>query len=204
LYHVLVDGGGALNLISLAAFKKLQILMSKLVPSCLLSRVGPGSVMPRCNIFLLVTFGMPNNYCTESILFDVMEVNLPINAILSRPILYQFIVIAHYGYLVLKMPSPNGAIRIRGDRTACVSALEKLQTPAAAHEAATSPTSSSPRGPTIDFLRQSGSHCQPSNNTSQGVIAVNTISTVCATSKKFFCGVYRVLVLLRTLLHHKM
>jgi hypothetical protein len=30
LYHVLIDGGAALNLISLAAFKKLQILMGKL------------------------------------------------------------------------------------------------------------------------------------------------------------------------------
>jgi hypothetical protein len=30
LYHVLIDGGAALNLISLAAFKKLQIPMSKL------------------------------------------------------------------------------------------------------------------------------------------------------------------------------
>jgi hypothetical protein len=30
LYHVLIDGGATLNLISLAAFKKLQILMGKL------------------------------------------------------------------------------------------------------------------------------------------------------------------------------
>jgi hypothetical protein len=30
LYHVLIDGGAALNLISLTAFKKLQIPMSKL------------------------------------------------------------------------------------------------------------------------------------------------------------------------------
>jgi hypothetical protein len=46
LYHVLVDGGSALNLISLVAFKMLQILMSKLAPSRPFSRVGPGSIMP--------------------------------------------------------------------------------------------------------------------------------------------------------------
>jgi hypothetical protein len=34
LYHVLVDGVVALKLISLAAFKGLQIWMSKLTPSC--------------------------------------------------------------------------------------------------------------------------------------------------------------------------
>jgi hypothetical protein len=33
LYHVLINGGAALNLISLVAFKKLQILMGKLQPS---------------------------------------------------------------------------------------------------------------------------------------------------------------------------
>jgi hypothetical protein len=90
LYHVLVDGGAAINLNSLAAFKKLQIPMSKLAPSCPFSRVGPGSVMSRGSISLPVTFGMPENYYTESILFDVMEVNHPFNAILGRLALYQF------------------------------------------------------------------------------------------------------------------
>jgi hypothetical protein len=33
LYHILIDGGAALNLISLAGFQKLQIPMSKLTPS---------------------------------------------------------------------------------------------------------------------------------------------------------------------------
>jgi hypothetical protein len=47
---------------------------------------------------------MTENFCTESILFDVAEVSLPFNAILGRPTLYQFMVVAHYGYLVLKMP----------------------------------------------------------------------------------------------------
>jgi hypothetical protein len=35
-------------------------------------------------------------------------------------------VIVHYEYLVLKMPVPNGIIKIRGDHTGGVSALEKL------------------------------------------------------------------------------
>jgi hypothetical protein len=34
--------------------------------------------------------------------------------------------VAHYGYLVLKMPSPNDVLKICGDRDAGVSALEKL------------------------------------------------------------------------------
>jgi hypothetical protein len=39
--------------------------------------------------------------------------------------------IAHYGYLVLKMPSLAGILTVRGDRTAALAAVEKLHTLAA-------------------------------------------------------------------------
>jgi hypothetical protein len=103
LYHILIDGGAALNLISLAAFKKLQILMSKLQPSRPFSRVGPFLVIPRDCVPLLVTFRTPENFRTESVLFNIVEASLPFNAILGRPALYQFMTVAHFGYLVLKM-----------------------------------------------------------------------------------------------------
>jgi hypothetical protein len=126
LYHILVYSGAALNVISLPAFKKLQILMLKFAPSCPFSGVGFMSIMPCSSIFLPVTFGTPENYRMESVLFDVAEVNLPFNTILSRLTLYQFMAVAHYWYLVLKMPAPNRVIKIHGDRTTCISALEKL------------------------------------------------------------------------------
>jgi hypothetical protein len=72
LYHVLIDGGAALNLISLAAFMKLQIPMSKLQPSRPFSGVGPVSFMPRGCISLLIMFRMSENICTESVLFNVV------------------------------------------------------------------------------------------------------------------------------------
>jgi hypothetical protein len=49
--------------------------------------------------------------------------------------------VAHYGYLILKIPSTNGVLKNRGDREAGVSALEKLQALAAQHEAAAGPGS---------------------------------------------------------------
>jgi hypothetical protein len=88
LYHILIDGGVALNLISLAVFKKLQILMGKLQPSRPFSGVSPVSVTPRGCISLPVTFGTVENFRTESVLFDVVEVSLPFNAILGRLALY--------------------------------------------------------------------------------------------------------------------
>jgi hypothetical protein len=141
LYHVLIDGGAALNLISLAAFKKLQIPMSKLQPSHPFSEVGPIPVIPHGCISLPVTFRTPENFLTKSVLFNIVAVSLPFNAVLGRLAPYQFMAVANYGYLVLKMPSPNDILKIRGDREAGVSALKKLQALAAQHEAAAGPGS---------------------------------------------------------------
>jgi hypothetical protein len=68
--------------------------------------------------------------------FRHTDVILPFNAILGRPALYQFMVVAHYGYLVLKMSSPNGVLKIWRDRDAGACALEKLQALAVTREAA--------------------------------------------------------------------
>ena len=105
-------------------------------------------MFPLGSITLPVTFGTEENFRTESVLFDVAEVNLPFNAIIGRPALYRFMAIAHYGYLVLKMPSPAGVLTVQGDRTAAVAAVERLH--ALAAEAARSeedPSTSRARAP---------------------------------------------------------
>jgi hypothetical protein len=43
----------------------------------------------------------------------------------GRPALYQFMAVAHYGYLI-QILAPNDVIKICGDRTAGVSSLQKL------------------------------------------------------------------------------
>jgi hypothetical protein len=98
--------------------------------------VGSGCIIPRGSISLSVTFKTSENYRTETNHFDIAEVNLSFNAIIRRLALYQFMAIIHYGYLVLKMASSNGIIKIHGDHSTSVSALEKLQTLAVTHEVA--------------------------------------------------------------------
>jgi hypothetical protein len=88
-------------------------------------------VYPLGSITLLVIFGTKENFRTENVQFDVAEVNLPFNAIIGRPALYRFMVIAHYEYMVLKMPSPAGVLTVRGDRLAALAAIEKLRALAA-------------------------------------------------------------------------
>jgi len=150
LHHVLIDGVVGLNIISYAAFKQLQIPEFKLVPSRPFSGVGPQSVFPLGSITLLVTFGTEENFHTEDVQFDVAEVNLPFNAIIGRPALYRFMAIAHYRYLVLKMPSPTGVLTVRGDHTATVAAVEKLHalTAEAAHIEGEDPSTSRAKAPT--------------------------------------------------------
>jgi hypothetical protein len=121
--------------------------MVKLQPSRPFLEVGPVSVTPRGCISLPVTFRTAENFRTESVLFDVVEASLPFNAIMGRPALYQFMAVAHYGYLVLKMPSPNGVLKIRVDRDTGACALEKLQALAAAHEAIEEPGGQDPALP---------------------------------------------------------
>jgi hypothetical protein len=122
-------------------------------------------VMPRGCISLLVTLGMPDNSHTESILFDVVEVSRPFNAILGRPALYQFMGVAHYGYLVLKMPFPNGMLKIRRERNADISASEKLQALAAQHEAVARPGGRDhEHSSTHQHSSSSAPHVQPSGS----------------------------------------
>jgi hypothetical protein len=77
-------------------------------------------VYPLGSIALSVTFGTEENFRTENVVFNVAEVNLPFNAIIGRPALNRFMAIAHYGYLVLKMPSPTRVLSMQGDRAATV------------------------------------------------------------------------------------
>jgi hypothetical protein len=55
--------------------------------------------------------------------------------------------VAHYSYLVLKMPSPNDVIKIWGYRDTEACALEKLQALAVAREATEEPGGQDPAPP---------------------------------------------------------
>jgi hypothetical protein len=97
-------------------------------------------------------FGIEENFRTENVQFDVAEVNIPFRTLIGRPALYRFMAVAHYGYLVLKMPSPVGVLTVQGDRIAAVEAIEKLHALAVSLTPTTSaewsePSSSHARAP---------------------------------------------------------
>jgi hypothetical protein len=69
--------------------------------------IVPGKVViPLGLVVLPVTFGATReNYQTEYIKFEVADFETSYHAILGRPAIAKFMVILHYTYLVLKMPS---------------------------------------------------------------------------------------------------
>jgi hypothetical protein len=166
LHHVLIDGGAGLNVISHAAFRQLQIPGSRLGPSRPFSGVGAQPVYPLGSIMLPVIFGTKENFHTENVQFDIAKVNLPFNAIIGRPALYRFMAIDHYGYLVLKMPSPAEVLTVRGDRAAALAAVEKLHALAAEtarpDDGGRDPSTSGTKAPTkVPKVRPSGADDVP-------------------------------------------
>ena len=67
---------------------------------------------PLGEITLLVQFDTASNYRVEHINFYVADFNTAYHTILGRPALAKFMVIPHYAYLVLKMPSSIGVLAL--------------------------------------------------------------------------------------------
>jgi hypothetical protein len=67
-------------------------------------------------VALPITFGESrDNYRTEYIKFEVADFETSYQAILGRLAIAKFMVVPHYTYLVLKMPSPAGVLSLQGD-----------------------------------------------------------------------------------------
>jgi hypothetical protein len=62
---------------------------------------------------LPITFGTEDNVHTESITFDVANINLPYNIITSWLAITMFMDIPHYAYLVFKMSRPNRVMSVK-------------------------------------------------------------------------------------------
>jgi hypothetical protein len=73
-------------------------------------------IKPVGTITLLVSFGTPNNLCTEYITFDVVDMEYPYNTIFGRGLLNTFEAALHSAYLCLKVPATFGVITIFGSQ----------------------------------------------------------------------------------------
>jgi hypothetical protein len=129
--HTLIDGGAALNIISVEVFEKMQVPYHQLMPTRPFLGVTEGSTMPIGQVRLPVTFGTRDNYRTESLDFDVAYIVLPYNAILGYPALARFMAATHHGFNILKIPSANDTIIVRCNKKDVLRSVEHVYREAA-------------------------------------------------------------------------
>jgi hypothetical protein len=119
LNKVLIDGGSGLNVLFTKTLKNMKLDITHMLTKSTSPFYGivPGNAaIPLGSVVLPVTFRETReNYHIEYIKFEVADFETSYHAILSRPAIAKFMAVAHYTYLVLKMPSPAGVLSLQGD-----------------------------------------------------------------------------------------
>jgi hypothetical protein len=119
LNKVLIDGGSGLNVLFTKTLKKMKLDITHMLTkstSPLYGVISGNAAIPLGSVVLPVTFGeIKENYRTEYIKFEVADFETSYHAILGRLAIAKFMVVPHYTYLVLKMPSPAGVLSMQGD-----------------------------------------------------------------------------------------
>ena len=91
--------------------------------------------VPRCKrerhtasgkITLPVTFGDPENFRTEEIVFDIADTPLPYNGILGRPALAKFMAVSHFAYDMMKILVAWGMVKVKADTDDAIYCVQKL------------------------------------------------------------------------------
>jgi hypothetical protein len=79
---------------------------------------GGRQIVALGKITMSVTFGYVHNTRTEQVVFDIVDMEYPYNAIIGRGTLNAFEAILHPAYLCMKVPSEQGPIVFHGSQEA--------------------------------------------------------------------------------------
>jgi hypothetical protein len=118
VHNVLVDIGSATDIIFAKAFRQMQEPEDKIHdPTHPLCGFGGRQIVALGKITMSVTFDFVHNTRTEQVVFDIVDMEYPYNAI-GRGTLNAFKAILHPAYLCMKIPSEQGPIVVHGTQEA--------------------------------------------------------------------------------------
>jgi hypothetical protein len=119
LYNVLVDTDSAVDIIFVNTFRHMQepedILQEAIHPMC---GFRGKQIAALGKIVMVVTFGYIHNTKTEDIIFDIVDMEYPYNAIIDKGTMNAFEAILHPTYLCMKIPFNQGPFLAYGSQEA--------------------------------------------------------------------------------------
>jgi hypothetical protein len=119
VHNVLVDTGSAADIIFAKAFRQMKEPEDQIhVATHPLCGFGGRQIVALGKITMPVTFGFVHNTRTEQVVFDIVDMEYPYNAIIGRGTLNAFEAILHPAYLCMKIPSEQGPIDVHGSQEA--------------------------------------------------------------------------------------
>jgi hypothetical protein len=134
VHNVLVDMSSAADIILAKAFRQMQEQDDKIHdathPLC---GFGGKQIVALGKITMPITLGYVHNTRTEQVVFDIVDMDYPYNAIIGRRTLNAFEAILHLAYLCMTIPSDQGLIVVHGIQEAARRAKENWTDSKAIH-----------------------------------------------------------------------